>query len=127
MGNQQIILVMLAFIVTALAIALGVRYFESWRIDSERSQIINEAHVIADFADGYYLKPPQLGGGGNSYLDFKAPIIPKPNGEGNTQVSVAANRVSINVVGSELGRDGTNPIEITLQITPISRELRVRN
>ncbi|HRI47998.1 MAG: hypothetical protein KF721_06605 [Ignavibacteriaceae bacterium] len=127
MGNQQLILVILSFLVAAIAIVLGVRYFSTWVVDSERSQIINEAHAVADLADAYYLKPPQLGGGGGSYLNFNPPTIKKPSNSGSTLISVAANRVSINVVGTELGRDSQNPIEITLQIRPGERILRVRN
>lgn len=127
MGNQQIILTLLAFIVTGLAITLGIKYYESWRVDSERTQIINKATVIADFADAYYLKPKQLGGGGNSYSKFKAPKIPAAPNEGTTTISVAAARVTVRVKGTAMGKNNSQPVDISLQISPNSRVLRIRN
>jgi len=118
---------MLSFIVTGLAIALGIKYYESWKVDSERSQIITKANVIADFADAFYLKPIQLGGGGNSYTKFKTPQIPSAPNEGTTTISVAATRVTVRVKGTAIGKDNLQPVDISLQISPNNRVLRIRN
>lgn len=68
MGQQQLLLVILVTIIVGIATVVAINTFssaaDSANLDAVRQDVAN----IAASAQGYYMKPNQLGGGGQSFL-----------------------------------------------------------
>ncbi|HAW80025.1 MAG: hypothetical protein CL662_14175 [Bacteroidetes bacterium] len=67
MGQQQLLLVILVTIIVGIATVVAINTFssaaDSANLDAVRQDVAN----IAASAQGYYMKPTQLGGGGQSF------------------------------------------------------------
>lgn len=80
MGQQQVLLVILVTIIAGIATVVAIGTFsraaETAAMDAVRQDVAN----IAASAQGYYMKPKILGGGGNSFdgLDFTKIVFAKP-------------------------------------------------
>jgi predicted PurR-regulated permease PerM len=70
MGQQQFLFVVLAAIIVAIALGLAVAYFISYQVNSNINEVINELNSISSAAQGWYLKPRELGGGNHSFTGF---------------------------------------------------------
>ncbi|MBI1806953.1 MAG: hypothetical protein HYR76_07880 [Ignavibacteria bacterium] len=73
MGQQQLLIIILGVIVVAIAIGVGILFFTSHNISSNKDGIVSEMMVLSRLAYGYKLRPVPFGGGGNYYTGF---IIP---------------------------------------------------
>ena len=73
MGQQQIIILALGTIIVGIAIAVGVLWFQSNSISSNKDAIIEDLNNVLADAQAYYLKPACLGGGGNSFIGYNIP------------------------------------------------------
>lgn len=67
MGQQQLLLVILVTIIVGIATVVAINTFssaaDSANLDAVRQDVAN----IAASAQGYYMKPTQLGGGGQTF------------------------------------------------------------
>ena len=67
MGQQQLLLVILVTIIVGIATVVAINTFgsaaDSANLDAARQDLAS----IAASAQGYYMKPDMMGGGGNSY------------------------------------------------------------
>ncbi|MCL4510946.1 MAG: hypothetical protein M1470_07750 [Bacteroidetes bacterium] len=79
MGTQQLLLFVLVAIIVAVAIALAVVYFKSNQQDTDINEVINELNHIAATAQGWYRKPPTMGGGNRSFTGFTLATISQPD------------------------------------------------
>jgi type II secretory pathway pseudopilin PulG len=70
MGQQQLLLVILVTIIVGIATVVAINTFgaaaDSANIDAVRQDVAQ----IAAAAQGYYMKPEMLGGGGRSFADI---------------------------------------------------------
>ena len=64
MGQQQLLLIVLALIIVGIAIAISVQLFRSNAIEDKRDILIKETTGLAALAIEYYKKPAEMGGGG---------------------------------------------------------------
>ena len=68
MGQQQLLLVILVTIIVGIATVVAINTFsasaESANVDAVRQDVAQ----LAASAQGYFIKPQMLGGGGNSFL-----------------------------------------------------------
>src|ERR1017187_6935445 len=83
MGQQQLLLIVLATIIIGIAIIFSITLFRQKAIDSKRDLLINECGNLAMDAMKYYKKPSNLGGGGNSFVGWSIPDILTINATGN--------------------------------------------
>lgn len=78
MGQQQLLLVILVTIIVGIATVVAINTFgsaaDAANIDSVRNDVIS----IASSAQGYYMKPAMLGGGGRTFtgLTFRDLAFP---------------------------------------------------
>jgi hypothetical protein len=79
MGQQQFLFVVLAAIIVAIALGLAVTYFISYQTNSDINQVISELNSISSAAQGWYLKPRELGGGNHSFTGFSLDKISQPD------------------------------------------------
>lgn len=67
MGQQQLLLVILVTIIVGIATVVAINTFSSSADSANLDAVRNDVAAIAAAAQGYYLKPTMLGGGGNTF------------------------------------------------------------
>ena len=118
MGQQQLLMIILALIIIAVAIATSISLFRSNAIDGKRDILIEETTAIGALAMQYFKKPQEFGGGGQSFLGFKIPNQMNQTVNGNFMTaSVAADEVIITGTGSEVVT-GNDSIQVQTTVRP---------
>ncbi len=117
MGQQQLLLIVLAIIIVGIAIAVSIQLFRSNAIDSKRDILIEETTALGLMALQYFKKPAEMGGGSKSFIGWTIPsqMITTVNGNFMTS-TVAADEVIINGTGTEVVT-GTDSIEVQTTVT----------
>lgn len=67
MGQQQLLLVILVTIIVGIATVVAINTFSSAADSANVDAVRNDLGSIAASAQGYYMKPEMLGGGGNDF------------------------------------------------------------
>ncbi|MBE0573144.1 MAG: hypothetical protein IH618_16490 [Ignavibacteriaceae bacterium] len=118
MGQQQLLLIVLALIIIAIAIAVSIELFRTNAIEQKRDILIEETTSLGAMAIQYYKKPAELGGGGNSFEDWKIPPQMVQTFNGNFMRAVVnATEVIITGTGSEVVT-GNDSIKVETTVTP---------
>lgn len=78
MGQQQLLLVILVTIIVGIATVVAINTFSSAADSANIDAVRQDVASIAAAAQGYYMKPTMLGGGGKEFdnLTFKGMAIP---------------------------------------------------
>jgi len=92
MGQQQLLLVILVTIIVGIATVVAINTFGSAADSATRDAVRQDLASIASSAQGYYMKPNMLGGGGRTF-----------NGVSFNDVSIAGIRNSSTEVENENG------------------------
>lgn len=70
MGQQQLLLVILVTIIVGIATVVAINTFSSAADSANLDAVRQDLAQIASSAQGYYIKPTMLGGGGNTFTDI---------------------------------------------------------
>ncbi len=116
MGQQQLLLIVLAVIIIGIAVITGILIFRQSAIDQKRDQVINEGMTVANNAVQYYNKPTSLGGGGYSFTGWEIPSQLKTSPNGTFAETVSSDNVVIIGTGNELV-SGTDSVKVSFTIT----------
>ena len=118
MGQQQLLMMVLAIIIVGIAIAISVQLFRSNAIESKRDLLIEETTSLATMAIQYYKKPQAMGGGGRSFMGWEIPSQMVQTFNGNfMRAVVSATEVIITGTGSEAVTD-TDSIKVETTVRP---------
>jgi len=120
MGQQQLLLIALGIIVVGIAVVVGMSQFSTSAAESNRDLLFSELNFISAVARAHYKKPVDMGGGGNSFANFKIPtaLLETANGTlEHTQTGHNTDHIHFTATGTELKEDGVNPIRIEVRIT----------
>ena len=117
MGQQQLLLIVLAIIVVGISIAVSIQLFRENAIEQKRDILIEETTSIGYMAIQYYKKPTEMGGGSKSFLGWSIPSQMVVTANGNFMTStIAPQQVIINGTGTEVVT-GTDSIEVETRVT----------
>ncbi len=117
MGQQQLLLIVLAIIIVGIAIAISIQLFRSNAIEAKRDILIEETTTLGVMALQYFKKPEELGGGSKSFIGWTIPSQMVTTANGNFMTStVAADEVIITGTGTEVVT-GTDSIEVQTTVT----------
>ena len=117
MGQQQLLLIVLALIIVGIAIAVSIQLFRSNAIESKRDILIVETTSLGLMALQYYKKPAELGGGSKSFEGWKIPSQLRTTENGNFKISTtSATELIITGTGTEV-ITGTDSIEVQTIVT----------
>jgi hypothetical protein len=111
---QQLILLVLVAILVGAAILVGVRTSHETMYQVNEYEVAIEALAIVGYAQTWYRKPPQMGGGGGSFLNFNLAAINLDSirVNGRCQVSqVQAESFRLTGIGVE-----GSPLHVTLMV-----------
>lgn len=70
MGQQQLLLVILVTIIVGIATVVAINTFGTAADSATRDAVRQDLASIASSAQGYFMKPIMLGGGGRSFNDI---------------------------------------------------------
>jgi hypothetical protein len=110
MGTQQLLLIIVGIVITAIAIAVGIGMFGSNSTSSNRDALINDINNIAAHAKQYRSRLGSMGGGGGSYVGYVLPDKLNNNDDGSFSLSISA--ASIVITGTSALGYGT--VEATI-------------
>jgi len=118
LGQQQLLMIVLAIIIVGIAIAISVQLFRSNAIESKRDLLIEETNSLAAMAIQYYKKPQAMGGGGRSFTGWEVPSQMVQTFNGNFMRAVVnSDEVIITGTGSEAVTD-TDSIKVETTVRP---------
>jgi hypothetical protein len=67
MGQQQLLLLVLAAVIVGLAVVTGINMFGANAMQANEDAIRNDLITLAGEAQAWYRRPAALGGGGNTF------------------------------------------------------------
>ncbi len=122
MGQQQLLLLALGVLVIGIAVVVAISVFTVSAIESNREAVIIDLTNIALIAQQYYRKATILTGGSNTFTGWTIPpaLLQTSNMSTAVTASVAAQTVSLVGLGTEIGKDGTNVVGVTMIVGPNS-------
>jgi len=74
MGQQQILLIILAMVLVAIALIIGLNLFDSQLENSNRDAVVLDLNRISGFANQYFAKSKEQMGGEKSFIGFEIPV-----------------------------------------------------
>lgn len=97
MGQQQLLLVILVTILVGIATVVGINVFGSSAQQANQDAVRQDIAQIASSAQGWFIKPGMMDGGGNSFsgIDFTKVTFP-----GEILASDATNTTATNLNGT---------------------------
>ena len=116
MGQQQLLMIVLAIIIVGIAIAISIELFRASAIDGKRDLLIAECSNIATIAISYYKKPAEMGGGGKTFTNWQIPNQLVQTANGSYLASVTAQQVTITGTGTEV-ITGNDSIKVQTIVT----------
>jgi hypothetical protein len=105
MGQQQLLLVILAIIVIGISVAIANQLFNTSAEDSNKDSIISELTNLATISLQYYQKPASLVGGGKSFTNWQIPAQLDTSNSGTYTISQANNNQLI-LIGNPIQGSG---------------------
>jgi len=116
-GQQQILLIVLALIIVGVAIAISVQLFRANAIEAKRDILVEETTYLGTMAIQYFKKPMELGGGNQDFTGWQIPSQMIQTANGNFMIAAGtADEVTITGTGSE-GVTGTDSIKVQTIVT----------
>jgi len=124
-GQQQLLIILLGFIVVGIAVAVAITIFTDSALDSNREAVANDLVNLAARAQQYYRRPTSLDGGGNSFegltadAEGLAKLTEKPsnaNGVYSIKTAGTATGLVLEGVGTETV-DGTTKVTVEIHVS----------
>jgi hypothetical protein len=106
MGQQQLLLVILVTILVGIATVVGINVFGTSAENANQDAVRQDIAQIASSAQGWYIKPTQLGGGGNSFENISFRSITFPADEITGSNSETAENLNASYTISAADADG---------------------
>jgi hypothetical protein len=114
-GQQQLLLIVLAMIIVGIAVVFSITLFRQRAIDSKRDLLINECGNLAMDAMKYYKKPSNFGGGGNTFAGWMIPEILTTTATGEFSVTIFKDSVLIFGTGNDVV-NGTDSVKVQISV-----------
>lgn len=136
MGQQQILLVILAVCIIGIAVSIGVISLTGHALSDNRFLVEQDLTMMARKVQDYVSLPPEQGGGGVSfYLLSRLPDAlnrvgaSSSNAHGDFFLKKSANSSCIQIVGvgNEAGYDKNRPLRLMMTVWIDSTSLAVLN
>ena len=112
MGQQQLLLLVLAVIIVGIAIVVGITMFRAQAASSNLDAVTNDLMDLASRAQQFYIRPVGMGGGGGVFNAAGnaitiAHLTPDPTNDNGTYSLGTINADDIQITGIGV-RDGDN-------------------
>ena len=105
MGQQQLLLLILALIVIGVSITIANQIFNTSAEDSNKDSIVSELTNLGTIALQYFNKPAAMAGGGKSFTNWQIPAQLDTSNSG-TYIIAATNIKTLMLTGSPIKASG---------------------
>ncbi len=123
MGQQQLLLLILAAVIVGVAITLGINMFSQNSAQANQEAVMQDVLTIASRAQAWYRRPVQMGGGGRSFANMTLAKINFPGSNANGSYTLSGgNTTTLTITGTGVedpDNDGTK-LSVQAVITPDS-------
>ncbi len=127
MGQQQLLLIVLGVIVVGIAVVVGINLFNANATAANRDGVISDLNNLSAMGQQYYKKPTSMGGGGNTFTGWTLPTGLDSTANGTYAATVAATSITITGTGTEIGNDGSTPVQAVATVTANTISVAVNN
>jgi hypothetical protein len=130
MGQQQLLLLVLAVIIVGTSIVVGIGIFNKNAEKSNIDMVVNEVVELSGVAHQYYLKPASMGGGEQKFtgltLNFLTGGKASPIGTSLSLNVVDSATVEITGLCGLAKKSNGNPVEVVATVTPDDIQTEVK-
>jgi hypothetical protein len=129
MGQQQLMIIVMAFLIVGIAVFAGVMLFADNAVDRNRDAVMSDLMHLAARAHAYYKRPRIFGGGEGSFGGLTTDLqgmkklvntqaYPWVSDNGRYRIAVAGTKESVVLrgYGIEVGKDPSLPVAVTLAV-----------
>ncbi len=104
MGQQQLLLVILVTIIVGIATVVALNVFGTQAEQANRDAVRQDIMAAATSAQGYFIRPVMMGGGGGSFdeIEIGALNIPGSINDAGTEVTNENGTYSLSLSGDDL-------------------------
>ena len=133
MGQQQLLLIVLGVIIVGIAVVVGINVFTASATEANRNAVIADLTNLASMAQQHYRKPAAMAGGGNSFSTahsgtaWSIPSQLASTANGSYTAVVSDQQVVLTGIGTEIGNNGTDSVQVTMTVTPTAISSVVNN
>lgn len=122
MGQQQLLLLILAAVIVGVAIVLGINMFAQNSAQANQEAVMQDVLTISSRAQAWYRRPIQLGGGGRTFdnLTLVKLNFPASNANGSFSVTGSGNTATVTGTGVENAGGNLAPLQIQVTVYPDS-------
>ena len=125
MGQQQLLLLILAAVIVGVAITLGINMFAQNSAQANQEAVMQDILTIASRAQAWYRRPVAMGGGGRDWtadggVTLAKLNFPSKNANGSYLLDADPNELTITGTGVEDGNQDGVELEIEAVISPDS-------
>ena len=112
MGQQQLLIIVLALMLAGLAVYAGLRMSELYNQSSNMDQLSSNMHALVGYAETYAKKPVSQGGGAESFLGLTltSGLLKTPSGE--ITYTVAAKKLTFTATGVVTGKNAKANVKV---------------
>jgi hypothetical protein len=120
MGQQQLLLLILAAVIVGVAIVMGINMFAENAAQANQDAVMQDCLTIASRAQSWYRRPGAMGGGNNTYtgLTLAAINFDSPNENGAYALTVAAQEVTVQGTGNEDAGGAVGDLVVNVRVGP---------
>jgi len=128
MGQQQLLIALIAVVIVGIAIVVALGMFSSGSIESQRNAIIGDLLQFAQQARSYYWRPRMLGGGDSSFEGITLRTISSvtENEHGRYYIEEATKDYVV-IVGVGRVISGSDSIRVSMRVNEKTNQLTVIN
>ena len=129
MGQQQLLLIVLAVIIVGIALVVGIQMFNATAAQANLDAIINDLVSFAAHAQSYYVKPVATGGGGGSFKNITIQDITTVTTNENGRYSVNSKnkrKVVLRGIGVYDGDDDNKKVRVLLTVFADSVAINIK-
>ena len=117
MGQQQLLLILVAIILVAAALFVSLDLFDTQAEQSNRDAVQVDLNRLAGFAQLYYSKLTEQAGGNRSFVGYSIPSEMDTNSNGvYTIVYAREDRILFQGIGSDINE--TDKVTYQILVTP---------
>jgi hypothetical protein len=125
MGQQQILLIVLAAVIVGIAVVVGMQMMGESAIDANKRACTQDLLSLAAKAQQWWRTPTSLGGGGRTFaalVDSSDIVILTPNastenGTFDIKTAGTASAVMLQITGIEDADDNGLPMILSINVT----------
>ena len=130
MGQHQLLLIVLGIVIVGLSVFVGITVAGTSAEQANRDALMSDLMQLSAQARTYYHRPAMLLGGGNSFANFKIADAVKQSDHGlieHINEGHNPNHIHFQATGTQIGKNGVDPIRIEIILTADETRVREHN